>query len=223
MYKHQPTNKRSFTPRVSLTFLNSRVKSTIQSMFYKEKNYGWNYSNRKIAIADIFGLIGLPAIFNVESESKDKINKLVVGRFDKTENEIILVVGSVHPQSAEQVSRTEEKEDILRLLDTMQVGERIRISIRNDMKRIRRDAPDRVFKIYNLKKHDDNTVALLSEYDFTRATYAIDEVKAKELAKRLLEDENHEIHEFIRTNTFTKVESLEKLFEETLTNWNRVY
>lgn len=224
MYKHQQqTNKRSFSQRTPLTFLHGRVKNTIQNIFYQEKNYGWNYLNRKIAIQDIFSLIGLPNIFNVEGGTKGHTNKLVAGRFDTDENEIILVVANVHPQSGEQVSRHEEKDDIIRLLTQMAIGDRIRISIRNDMKRVRRDAPDRVSKIYNLKKVDAETVALLSEYDFTRATYAIDEARANEIAKRLLDDETHEIHEFVRSNTFAKVTSLEKLFEETLANWNRVY
>ena len=222
MYKHQQ-QKRSFQPRTPLTFLHGRVKNTIQAMFYKEKHYGWTFLKRNYAIVDIFNLIGLPAIFNVESGSKDKHNKLVSGRFDKTENEIILVVGTVHPQSGEQVSRSEEKEDILRILLGMKVGERIRISLRSDMRRVRNDAPDRVLKIFNLEKADAETVKLLSEYDFTRATYAIDEPKAIELAKRLILDEKHEIREFIRENSLGKPISLEQLIEETLANWNRVY
>lgn len=222
MYKHQQ-QKRSFQPRTPLTFLHGRVKNTIQAMFYKEKHYGWTFLKRNYAVVDIFNLIGLPAIFNVESGSKDKHNKLVSGRFDKTENEIILVVGTVHPQSGEQVSRSEEKEDILRILLGMKVGERIRISLRSDMRRVRNDAPDRVLKIFNLEKADAETVKLLSEYDFTRATYAIDEPKAIELAKRLIADEKHEIRDFIRENSHGKPISLEQLIEETLANWNRVY
>ena len=222
MYKHQQ-QKRSFQPRSPVTFLHGRVKNTIQAMFYKEKHYGWTFLKRNYPIKDIFNLIGLPAIFNVEGDSKNYHNKLVSGGIDPKENEIILVVGTVHPQSAEQTSRFEEKEDIIRILAGMKTGERIRVSIRSDMRRIRHDAPDRVLKIYNLVKSDADTVRLLSEYDFTRATYPIDEAKATELAKRLIEDEGHEIHDFIRENSFSKPTSLQTLVEETLANWNRVY
>jgi len=222
MYKHQQ-QKRSFQPRTPLTFLHGRVKNTIQAMFYKEKHYGWVFLKRNYAIADIFNLIGLPAIFNVEGGSKDKHNKLVSGRFDKKENEVILVVGTVHPQSGEQQSRSEEKEDILRVLAGMKIGERLRISIRSDMRRVRQDAPDRVLKIFNLEKSTADTVKLLSEYDFTRATYAIDEPKAIELAQRLIADEKHEIRDFIRENSISRPTTLEKLVEETLANWDRVY
>ena len=222
MYKHQQ-QKRSFQPRVPLTFLHGRVKNTIQAMFYKEKHYGWVFLKRNYAISDIFNLIGLPAIFNVEGGSKDKHNKLIAGRFDKKENEVILVVGTVHPQSGEQQSRSEEKEDILRVLSDMKIGERIRISIRSDMRRVRRDAPDRVLKIFNLEKASADTIKLISEYDFTRATYAIDEPKAIELAQKLILDEKHEIRDFIRENSISRPTTLEKLVEETLANWDRVY
>lgn len=222
MYKHQP-QKRSYQSRTPLTFLHGRVKNTIQAMFYKEKHYGWVFSKRTYEIDSIFNLLNLPDIFNVEGETKAKFNKLVAGRFDTIENEIILTVADVAPAYAEKTSRVEERDDILRILNDMKKGDRLCISIRNDMKRVRRDAPDRVIKIFNLEKVEPGVVKLVSEYDFTRATYPIDEAKAVELAKRLLDDEKHEIHAFVRENTFTKVTSLEKLIEETLTNWTRVY
>lgn len=220
MYNKHQTNKHT-TPRVP-PFIYGEIKNTIQRIFYQNKFYGWNYSKRKHDINNIFALIGLPAIFNVESGSKDKFNCLVNAQFSVKENEIVLTVGSVQPQHAEQCSRVAVKDDIIRLLNEMAPGDSIRIVIQNDMRRVRRDAPCRVLKIYNLKRKEDH-IALISDYDFTRATAPIDPASARVIGYQLAENYKHELHEFVRKHHPNKAVQVSKLVDETLANWARVY
>ncbi len=220
MYNHQP---KKYQQRTNLTFVHGEIKKTIESIFYQEKSYGWNYQNRKIELEKFLLALGLPSIFEgVHTQKNDRVKSLLSLQFNHDKNEVVLTTHLVYPNQVDQTLHETAKDKIIDFILSLKINDTVRVIIKEDMKRIRRDAPSRVFKILNFKCKDGH-MALLSDYDFTRATFAISKEKAQEIGEKLAGDYKHEIHEFIRIHHSDKNVNPMKLVNDTLANWARVY
>lgn len=219
MYQ-QKTHRSNKTSRPSLSFLHGKVKNEINRIFFIEKCYGWAFPKTEFKLSDLIETLGLKAYLHHEDNGQ---SKLAVSKLLNSDNKNGLGLIITTSTGVDPVWDTHVETQLFQELDKHNPGDTFSLSIRTSMKKVRKDAPDRVAKIYQLKRIDQDTFSIISEYDFTRATQQVTKTRANDIAQQLLQNEKHELHAFISNIKSNRPISFASIIEETLEHWDKVY
>lgn len=215
---YQAKHNKTFRP--NLSYFHGKVKNEINRIYFSEKSFGWNYPSEIFKLDDVVEKLGLKTLLIPDTNRpvNEKVLKFYSNDY-KNGLGILVHRGQEQDQTWNENVFSRIKEE----LNKRQIGEVFNFTTRLSMKSVRKDAPDRVVKIFQLEKISEDTFKIKAEYDHTRATQKVSKTRATEIAKQILDDARHELHAFVLTIRSKTPVSLQSITEETLEHWDKVY